>query len=101
MKHHKAQGSLQKKISDLMALPPSIHSLQTNGSAEEDEEGHKEDLFFVPKPKEQEPLKHIKLNVVLDDIWARAHVSEKDGGVKRTKKLAFKGTLFVRFFLYA
>lgn len=94
VKQYKEQGTLQKRITELQGKAQSTLKKSRSprsGTEEEDEEEYKEDLFFVPKPKEQEPLKHIKLNVVLDDIWMRAHVCEKEGGVKRAKKSAFKG----------
>eukprot|EP01127_Copromyxa_protea_P023514 TRINITY_DN882_c0_g1_i1.p1 TRINITY_DN882_c0_g1~~TRINITY_DN882_c0_g1_i1.p1 ORF type:complete len:1382 (-),score=285.85 TRINITY_DN882_c0_g1_i1:107-4252(-) len=88
------QGGLSKKVSELMATPKnslSSHSLISD-QEEDGVDEYKQEMFIIPKPKEAEASKHVKLNVVLDDIWTRAHLSEKEGGVKRAKKMAFKGS---------
>lgn len=104
----KEEGRVQKTVADLLALPKGkltakrskteSNTTDDDTTGEEDDE-YKEEVFVVPKPKESEPLKHIKLNVVLDDIWQRAHLPEKEGGVKRSKKQGFKGTKHFRRFL--
>jgi hypothetical protein len=87
---HKNNKNEEPKHDKMVSLSVDTGHKNKDETENEDDE-IKEDLFFVPKPKEQEQGRHIKLNVVLDDIWARAHLSEKEGGVKRSKKLAFKG----------